>query len=704
MRAPTTRGPFSLLHLAPVLIGLSAGWQWCGLRRLLAAVIDPSQATVTMLTTVAVMGVAFGLQMPSQLAAILLRLVAWRRARKADTKAEQPAHPAPSDRVVFQLSLASTTVVVGLGCLLALVLMSLFARMHAALTGHFFWTPLTVTAMEWATFALFVGWLWVLDGLAVSVWAVAGDAHAADGRSEPVVAKLCLGFALAWTLHEMWLVHVLSGTEQLMLAAVPMLAVAVFTSLLPSETTRHLPPRVTGPPHVPELSTDTGQWIWAGLFTWAIGLAFTLYGWLACQTVASEAGIRPPLDASLVIVLVGLVALAASYAHGSNDRPSISGYAFSLWLAGLAAGAVVVTLAGSPPESTSAAWAQAILLAAGFGYALARLEAVWLACASSSAAAVAQIGSALFTGLAVGLIAAGDWVLPMIGPIGLIVTGALALISLGGFVQIHAHGPQLYRRRQQLAFTFGTLAIAILIFPPSTRTWSAWASAQQYGRSPAVISLEKLVARRWPRVCLINVPYSTHVKGATDSRRPSDRNANADSSDVPLAGTIESFADMTDAYRWIRLERRTYELIYQHDPVIFSTDRFAHYAQEWLDRLADHLAPGGRLVVDVPLAGKSVRTARVIGATFERAVGGHCCWTVATLGDRPVLRLVGGPLPFVKPDSCRPLNLLVDGSGGSDLIHSLQRDRITSTLAPDRQGTELLRWLTNANQAAVLKN
>ncbi len=689
---PATRARFYLLHLAPLLIGLSAGWLWCGLRPLLASTLDPSQATVTMLTTVGLMACALGLQMPAHLTGFLLRVGNRWRARKAPVQdsMEQP----PNVQSVCQLSLASTAVVAGLGCLVALALMGAFARSHAWLTVHFFWTPLTATAMEWAIFVLFIGWLWMVIGVTVTAWSAAGEAHAGQSVITAPLARLWVGFALAWALHEAWLVHALSGTEQLMLAALPMLAVSILAALLSTETGKGPAPSVT--PHVPEMSHSHLRWVGVGLFVWSFALALSLTGWFACHAVGAEKGIRQLPYASLAVLLVPLAAWVASYIPGVRDRPSVSGYATSLWGAGLAAGIVVAMLAVSPQGSSLSGWGQAIVLAIGFGYALARIEAIWIACTSSTASALAQIGSALLPGLALGFIAAGDWIAPVIGPIGLIATGALALISLGGLVQIHAQDPPQRVRRWQFARTLATLAIAILLFPASTRTWSAWAHAHANDHPTVTIFLEPLVVGRHPRICLINVPPSLSIRDPDHTTQLQPRDRASDHSANAASSRIDSFTDMDDAFRRIRLERRTYDLVYQYDPVVFPTDRFAHYSQEWLHRLAGLLSPGGKVVLDVPLAGKSVSTIQVIGTTFEQAVAGQGCWVTTSVDARPVLRLIGGAPPFSEPETCRPLVALTDSATGRSPSHSLQRDGITRTLEQDSHADQLLQWLTDA--------
>jgi len=659
-----------------------------------------------MLTTVAVMTGALGLQMPAYLANAIFRLRGWWRQDRAgaippkDPSEEPAAPPCPSDTAIFHLSLASTGVVAGLACLLTVAMMAAFRNVHDLLTRHFFWTVLTSVAMEWAAFTGLTGLLWLMDGLAVSALAVVRDVRAPDGRPAPTVGTLLMGFATAWAVHEWWLIHILSGAEHLMLAAVAMLVVAALAAF----SSPHAGPQQVAPTsRTPELAGEAIRWLWVCLFAWGLGAALCFSGWLACREEALQNLVVPTRAASGLVWLLSAATLLARQLPPRTEPASMAGYGMVLWVTGLA-GSLVVVLAALQPANPTALRTEALILAAGFGYALSRIERLWLASASGSASALAQMASALCPALALGLILAHNWAAPLVGPIGLIATGSLLLITLGGLVQIHAHGPELFRRRRYLACTFGTLALAIVVFPASTRAWSRWIHAHT-PRSPRVtISLKPFVSRNHPAVCLINVPPNIRIVELDGN---DDRITYlAFGADTSPGNKLQKEAAGAryvshDAFREMRLQRRSYEVIYQRGSRPIPSYRFALYSKEWLAQLADHLTPGGRLILDVPLAGMSLDAIRVIGATLADATQGPCYWVLVEADPEPFCRLVGLPTPAdaPPPPPFQPLNLLCPSSNRQAPIHSVQKDRITPTLNPQGDASSVYRRLREIGMA-----
>ena len=75
-------GPLPVRPVA-VLIGLAAGWQWSGMRTILASAIDPLPATTTMLGAIVLLTTAVGPWLPERIIHWIAHIIG-RRSRQAD--------------------------------------------------------------------------------------------------------------------------------------------------------------------------------------------------------------------------------------------------------------------------------------------------------------------------------------------------------------------------------------------------------------------------------------------------------------------------------------------------------------------------------------------------------------------------------------------------------------------------------------------
>jgi hypothetical protein len=154
------------------------------------------------------------------------------------------------------------------------------------------------------------------------------------------------------------------------------------------------------------------------------------------------------------------------------------------------------------------------------------------------------------------------------------------------------------------------------------------------------------------------------------------------------------------AFRFFRLDRRRYDLIYQRGGKPGGDALLAEYTLEWLTRLADRTLEGGQVILDVPLTGMNPAGLAIICRTFQRAMEVPVLWCSAQGGGGPVLRLIalsrsGASQGVAVPDKMQPAERLL-GQFNTAGVHSLRRDHLRTALGmpADSAGTDaLLDWL-----------
>jgi len=221
---------------------------------------------------------------------------------------------------------------------------------------------------------------------------------------------------------------------------------------------------------------------------------------------------------------------------------------------------------------------------------------------------MAQLISALLAGSAIGLVVGQWWAMPKLGPMGMVTAGALLMLAFGGLMQIYEENRPIRTQRQRLALVFASLAGVILLFPSDARRWARWerehASVEAAGPDLAWLAAGEIGEA--DKLCVIGidprlaVPWLAAHDGHADLFELSDRAWHP--APAWSTGARLRISPMP-AFRALRLERRRYELIYQRTSSRRPTHRFAEYSAEWFVRLAERTAAGGRILIDVPLAG-----------------------------------------------------------------------------------------------------
>jgi hypothetical protein len=279
----------------------------------------------------------------------------------------------------------------------------------------------------------------------------------------------------------------------------------------------------------------------------------------------------------------------------------------------------------------------------------------------------------------------GQWLLlPVIGPVGLGAAGALLMLTFGGLAQIYCDEPPSRAGHQRLGLVFASLAAAIAVFPQNVKRWSVL--AQEQGAAAVWVDGAWLARHAPPgsrRFCLIGV-NDEPASAAPRAWAPPPSVSIERTFPVTRGGWVDGPRDrrvrFDNACRALRLDRGRYELIHQHGPLPSAGRRYAGYSIEWLAALARHRAAGGRVILDVPLSGLSEASVRVIARTFEEALPGPHAWSLERVSGRPALRLVAGADAEAGADAAwRRL----DGEADNEpAVHSLKRDRLTSTVPP----------------------
>lgn len=675
---------------AMIMLGLAVGWQCAAFQSILASVIGPDPETTAMVVVIALLAAAVGPWLPGRV--ILEIAQAIQRKNRASTGPDAETSGSfwilravhERDDSLVWLSVSVLACAAGVLSLMTLLLAGPFAHAYHYLLKHFFWSHLTLSAMEWLAAAMLIGPSWIIHGLlAATLATVAGPDEPAQQPSR-VVAGALLGLGLALIIHDKWAAGVLSAGQEFMAGLLPVFLVAAFAAKM-SQWADRLPRSLTTDKAAPELPGGAEGLIWVSLVVWGISAALTGSGWVLCQQSAvSRTGLISAAWGSYTVA-VGAGA-AAAWWHTRRRARSASGCGMAAWTAGLCAGAAA-TIAAFHPDSRWSSLVELALLGLSFGYALHYAELAWLARAGCGAQGFAQLAGAILAGLAAGFIATPWWAINALGPVGLITAGSLLMMSLGGIVQIYEADRPSRTRHQRLAVVFASLAGAILLFPTATRRWDHWQATAGPPASPA--DLTWLASSELPpsrHVCLIgvDVPSTLAWPGLGSARvdilpfQSSDHRAGR----VPRPPGRTRVLK-TSPFRALRIEHHLYDLVYLQGRRAGLDNRFPEYTVEWLSRLAARTKPHGRIVVDVPITGMNAESLVVIASTLQAATGSPAGWLLQNADHGPTLRLMSSPgTDSVPADPRAPLMPVVALPGGDHppRSHSIQYNQIAASL------------------------
>ena len=669
------------------LIGLAAGWQWAGMERILAAVLGPLPDVAGMFAVIALLAAAAGPWIPERLAVLVARLRArWMRPGGADGGSDAASWMLRSlrarDESLMWLLISLLACVGGFTSLLVLALVGSFDRGHAYLLDHFFWTRLTLVALQWSATAVLTGPGWMILGLLTVLLAPLesgrGEARRCPGA---VVAGLLLGLGLAGVGQGLMRAAALSGDQVLLLGLLPAFALAALAAFRSQRLDAQPAARRFGLPSPPELQARGEGWIWLAAVIWGFGTAAATAGRLAAVPKGGV-GFQPVESLGWSLMLAGLAALMAGRLL-RDSRRSAAGCGMAVWSAGAGMGGGAI-LTAFRPDSTLAGLLVQSVCGLPAGCALAYITHAWLARTGGRAPGFAQLLSAVLGGSAIGLIT-GCWVLlPSLGPIGTMSAAALALLAFGGLVQIHEPARPARTRQLRLSLVFGALAMALVLFPAGARRW-ARSIAEGSGGPGATVLPEPLRSRiqSTTQVCIVApTPGTARVLARSLPARAEVFSARRE--DAPIRAGREARSDM----RWfmdLQISPRRFDVIVYLPPPLPRTRAGADYSVEALALLADRLKPGGRLIMVVPPQVVSHRQLAVIVATFA-GVFGETSRFLSLREPGPdaglimVSREPDDPSAASDKDAAYiALDALAAGaSRGLQPVHSVRRDRLSA--------------------------
>lgn len=674
---------------AALLAGLAVGWQWFGMRMVAASIIDPLPTTTTLLAVVALAAASTGPRIPIRVLPWIAGVIEQRR-REPSSRVGAAIRASWIDRLFYQrdetlfwAAAAILSAAAGLGLLLTLSAIAIAAAIYDWLLQRFFWTDISLALLEAAGTALLTAPLWVLHSFVATAMMLAAARRIELRRTVTLfLSAWSIGFGLAGMSHDLLADQGLSADRQIMLGLAPLLVLAALLAGV-AHMTLPQPQRNSGHPDArPESGDADNRWIRLALPAWAAGLALAGVGWTACQHPQGPA-LRWIGGPGIVIAAVSLAAgMLLAHRRTQHAVPGGPGCGMAVWAVGVGAG-----IAGTLAAYTSSSWHVALQLAAlalPAGYALDLIQAAWSSREFWRGHALARLAPAILGGLACALIP-GRWILlPAIGPVGLIAAGALLMLTFGGLAQIYSDEPASRRVHLRLGMIFASLAGAITVFPDAAKFWGSIAHAGAV--LPAHVNAEWLAQnspRGARRFCLIGADTgaSRHPPASWELPRMVSLSFTFPPGSSGITpGSRDRRLDFDNACKALRLVPGEYDLIYQYGPLANSGDRQAGYSLEWLSALARRRAPGGRVLLDVPIADLGAASTRIVAETFETAMGGRCLVSIQQTGNRTVYRFrYDGPeFRAVAPDAAEKWVPVPPSADNARIrVHSLRRDGLT---------------------------
>ncbi len=699
--------------LAPLAVGFIAGpalaWQWEGMQRLVIAGTGVWPGNLLLCIAAALLAAAAGQRMARPLAGVLLTVAGWLRragpgmggrggADTATSGMRRTDDGALSWLVVAVLALASAT-----AAGLTLIASEGISAGYRRLIDGFLWTELTLTAAEWLLGGLLFAPLWMINGLLVKALRGAGDRSMGEPRrtfaaSTGLLAGLGVALAGGGSL-----LMVTSASQEMLLGVLACCILACGSALLAyRHETRRMTPASSPPPSFPDaepLSSLTAR-IMLGP---AVGLI--VCGWL-CLSVAGGAcplSSLPTLGGTLALAVSAGLLIAGFIPRGSASRQSRGA---DVWTAGLGASAALISRIWLPEGEASPL--PIMLLGVPLGWSLGRLSGM----ESSAEARLSGRGSGaqLLCGLTVGLIAGYQFALPGLGAGGTVALGALMMLGAGGLAHIYQGAETGPRQQRRLAGVFAGLALAVFLFPMTVRQSVEMQRRSQPERVATLPPLPLEGDRHRPRsVCLVGVGADAAriwmnaqppKQGVQDPPRlvvlyPPPGESRLEDTTGLGPGTAERLrARRGSVFRGLMLDRRRFDFIYQQvqpGPLGSSWEK----SLEWFDLLSRRVAEGGRVVVDVPLAGMGPAEVGSLAATFGEAMGPSASYSLLEPASDPLLRLEassGQAVPSSGSENHYPVDLLIRGTGVSRLRSLRYRQIPLSSGVVDR--SDILPWLS----------
>lgn len=701
------------------LAGLAVGWHLCGVNTLVAAEIDPLAPTGVMVVVIALLLTALGMALPER-AMNLIRAIAFKRLRKADRSADHVDHTghagragrdSPDDRDDDQawllaaggerdaalpwLSLALVGAALGVTSMLWLpVGLSLFGLYDQLLT-HFFWTNLTLAALEWATVAMVLAPVCVLAGLLlVTIASTRATMGAADTQArvphESIWGGTLAGLTAAWFAHGVLAANGITAERESLLAALPWFALAVLATRVSKRVEEQSPPD-SEPPTPPELPLAAETLIRGSSAIWGVGAAAAAAGWMHCRDLAS--GTPAVRGATLILMGLSIGFLIGGW-HAARGKDSSGGSGLGVWIAGVGAGLTAILTVRMPAWPGQTVF-EAALLTLPIGYALHHVSHSWLARSSSRTLGFAQVGVTILTGTGIGLALSEWWALPALGAMGTLSAGSLVLLATGGLLEIYEEDRPVRTQRFRLALVFGSLAAAIVLYPGNTREWTrrhrGQMAADTFRLAPSLPLLDALGRVR--TACLVDTDPSYLPAQLPPRLTHLDVFCSSPMLAAASAGTDGLFrAAAIPASRALRLSHQRYQLV--HLTVRPTRGGLHGSSIEFLGRLARRLAPGGMLMVELPVDRLGRIHVAELARTFRHAAGKGAAWTLVNATGA---RLVFCSNPPPNPSggntyTWSPVETLLE-SDPAARIRSVRRSHTTWTTAEPT--TQAIDWLTS---------
>ncbi len=687
------------------------------MQTILASAIDPLPATTAMVGAIALLTAALGPWVPERMVLGVARFIR-QRSRRAGGPAVDGTGTfwmlravRDRDEPLMWLSLSVLAAAAAGISLLTLVLTRTFVGVYEYMLDRFFWTNLTLAGLEWVGVALLIGPLCLVYGVVAATLApVVGAGTRSQRRPPGVVSGVLVGLGAAWLAHQEWAEWALSGRQEFMAGVLAMFVLAGLSARLSQRADRLCRPDGDGEAMAPEVTAGAEALIWLLLVAWGIASVLVGSGWAACRSAGTSVP-TPPSGVFGWCILVTAVGMGMASLYARGTRRSASGCGMAAWAAGVGAGGAA-TLTSYYPAATWGSVVQVLMAALPFGYALHYAERAWLARVGSETLGFAQLMSAVLGGLGIGVIAVRWWALPTLGAMGMMTGGALLMLASGGMMQIYEEDRPARIRHLRLALVFASLAGATVLFPADAQRWARLVR-QRRQAEPTTLGLDWLASEELPparRVCLIGVDPTAAAQWPGLGKAyvdiiPLVPGARSSGTTLPAGGRTQVL--QVSAFRMLRLEHLRYDLSYQRGSTSRRMCGFAEYSAEWLARLARRTRPGGRVVIDAPLAGMTARAIAVIAVTFEHAMAAPANWVVVDAGGEPQFRLTAAPGSAVPAEAewqgqWSPVEWLL-ADHPNLRAHSIQRDWITHALRTEEPVpvSSLVQWLNDCRSTGL---
>jgi hypothetical protein len=622
----------NFVHLLAILIGLAAGWQWSGIDMILRSALEPWPQASLMHLAITFLAASLGPWLPERLFEILARIRGW-------SAAEHPKEPGINGGLMKLLQavrnggessswlpVAVLAIASGLVSLLTLLAVEYYLSFYSYLLNHFFWTQVSLALLHWISAALLTGLLWMMVG-AVAARLISAVTQQSGSYKEPLggVTGLLVGIGLARLTFNELATASMAASQIYMTGILPMFVLAglaVWQSQKNDQDTNK--PEDSG-----EATKGSGRiegLIWLSLVVCGVAIVLTAGGWLACRSVLD--GDWPQYEPFGWLILVVSFGVLLGFVYSKNRKRSASGCGMALWTVGVG-GLFTTMITVYCPGSSTATVIQMLLTGLLSGHAVSYIGQALMFRMNSKSLGHAQLISTLCAGVAIGLLVGYWWVLQVLGPVGMLATGSLLLLTSGGLLQLYENRKDEHLQFHRLGLVFGTLAASILLFPMNAEQW---ADIQNNNAAETQINSQW----RWPyvkdkqvdsHVCIIgDAPIQAKQWLHTYDMRgdvlqfPSGTQMRGEISETGAQTKI------SQGWNRLRLERLQYDMIYQRNEKLYPHNRFFFFSKEWYEYLKDNLAVGGRLIVDIPERHLSKQATGVIVASLAHDSGSNVAW------------------------------------------------------------------------------